>query len=705
MRPILALLAIAATAVAQPSPAPSGAPVPAVKDLKFPALKPIPVPKVESFTLSNGMRLLLLEDHELPLIGGTARVRTGNLFDPKDQVGLATMTGMVMRTGGTKTKTGEQLDQALEDVAASVESSIGESSGSVSFSALKDNSAEVMGIFKDVLTAPEFRQEKIDLAKTQMHSSIARRNDNPQGILEREFASTVYGKSTPYGWDIEHATVDRITRRDLQEFYGRYFFPKNVILAVWGDFNAAEMRQRLETLFADWKVEQPAVPAFPKVETKPVPGVYLAVKGDVTQTFFSLGHLGGELRDKDYAALEILSDILGGGFQSRLLQRVRTQMGNAYSIGASWSAQYDHPGIFEISGGTKSFSTVETLKAVLEEVTRIRTTEVTQEELTTAKDTALNSLVFAFDTRTKTLSRMLNYEYFGYPRDFIQQYQKALAAVTRADVLRVAKERLKPEEFTIVTVGNPEDFGAQKLDALGLPVHQIDLTIPEAKAEAAEATPASLERGKKLLARAQQAAGGADKLAAVKDYSQVLDYKLTAAAGGLTLKQTNLWIDPAFFRQESLLPNGKIAVFTDGKTGWMVTPQGGGPLNGPMMKQIGDEVFHGYFHLLVSDRIPGWTVNAVSDDTVEIRSAAGQLARLSFDAATGLAQKIRFEAVNLSGPSMPVEQTFSDYRGVNGIQVPFRMDVSQAGVPFGQMTVNEWKLNTGLKAEDLGKRP
>jgi zinc protease len=190
-----------------------------------------------------------------------------------------------------------------------------------------------------------------------------------------------------------------------------------------------------------------------------------------------MGQLGGDLRDKDYPALTVMSDILGGGFRSRLFERVRTRMGAAYEIGADWGADYDHPGLFEISGSTKAASTVATVLAIQEEVTKIRTTEVSDEELKTAKDTALNGLVFAFDTRAKTLGRLLTYEYFGYPKDFIQQYQKALAAVTKADVLRVARQRLHPEAFTLVAVGNPKDFD-KSLDALGS-VKTLDLTIPQ----------------------------------------------------------------------------------------------------------------------------------------------------------------------------------------------------------------------------------
>ena len=137
-----------------------------------------------------------------------------------------------MRTGGTRDKTGDQLDEQLENIAASVESSIGETSGSVSFSALKENQDEVLAVFRDVLTAPAFRQEKLELEKSQMRSGISRRNDDAGSVASREFTNIVYGRDTPYGWQIEYATVDRVGRDDLVAFYRRYFFPSNILMAV-----------------------------------------------------------------------------------------------------------------------------------------------------------------------------------------------------------------------------------------------------------------------------------------------------------------------------------------------------------------------------------------------------------------------------------------------------------------------------------------
>jgi zinc protease len=474
---LIPILFAAAVAFGQTTPVAQAPAAPSYKDLKYPALKQVKIPEPVQFTLANGMRVFLLEDHELPLINGLALVRTGNLFDPPDKRGLSSVMADVLRSGGTRAKTGDQIDEELENIAGSVESNMGETSASVSFSGLAESTDTVLRIFKEVMTGPDFRQDKIDLTLQQDNSGIDRRNDDPQGIAEREIAAILYGRDNSYGWSIEHADLARIRREDLQQFYRRYYFPKNVMLAIYGDFSASDMKGKIEKLFADWTVEQAPVPPFPAVTAKPAPGVFLAEKSDTTQTFFALGLLGGTLRDPDYPALQVAADILGSGFTSRLVSQIRTKMGLAYSIGAGWSAAYDHPGTFRIIGSTKSSTTTDAIVAARVELEKMRAAEVTEQELQTAKDSVLNSFVFYFDSPSKTLNRVMNYEYFGYPKDFLFEYQKKVAAVTRADVLRVFREHIDPKNLTIVAVGNPKDFG-KPLSAAGK-VEPIDLTIPK----------------------------------------------------------------------------------------------------------------------------------------------------------------------------------------------------------------------------------
>lgn len=477
----LSLIAFTHVIAAPPKP-PAKRPPPSYKQLAYPPLKEVKPPEPVEFTLSNGMRVFLLENHELPLLNGAALIRTGNLFDPPAKRGLSQVMAEVLRSGGTRAKSGDQIDEDLEDIAASVESNMGETSATVSFNGLKETEDQVLSVFRDVLTQPEFRQDKIDLTLNQYRGSIARRNDEADAIPRRELLSILYGRDNSYGWTIEYEHLDRIERQDLIDFYNRYYFPKNIMLAIHGDFNANEMRAKLEGLFSGWTVDQPPAPPFPQVTAKPAPGIYLANKPDVTQTFFSIGHLGGTFRDKDYPALEVATSILGDGFKSRLMSQIRTKLGYAYSIGATWAAEYDHPGTFRIGGSTKSASTVDAIQAIRAEVEKMRTTEVTEQELKEARESVLNSFVFFFDSPAKTLNRVMQYAYFGYPKDFLFQYQKAVESVTRADILRVSKEYIHPEQFTIVAVGNPEDM-KKPLDTLG-PVSMIDLTIPEPKEEA-----------------------------------------------------------------------------------------------------------------------------------------------------------------------------------------------------------------------------
>ena len=688
-----------APAPAKPQAAP---PPPPYKALKFPPLRQVAIPEVATFTLPNGMKLYLLENHTLPLVNGLALVRTGNLFEPADKIGLAGMTGSVLRTGGAKRMTGDELDERLENIAASVESSIGETMGSVSFNMLKENTDEVLALFKEILTTPEFRQDKIDLIKTQYRSSISRRNDDAGGIASREFSEILYGRNTPYGRRMEYEHVERIQREDLIAFYRRYYFPANVMLAVQGDITIAEMKAKIEKLFADWTVSQPAAPAFPALQTNPQPGVYLATKVDVTQTFFSIGHLGGLLKDKDYPALEVMGDILGGGFSSRLFKLVRTEKGYAYNIGGGWGADYLHPGLFRISGSTKSASTAATLELIRQEIERIRAGEVTDQELATAKDTVLNGFVFNFDHPSKTLSRLMRYEYYGYPRDFIFQYQKAIAGVTKADVLRVAKQYLQPDRLVIVAAGNPAEFGTP-LSSLKLPISNIDLTIPEPK-KAAVADAASLAKGKQLLQRAQQAMGGADKLAAIKDYYHSADVELQTGQAALKIQQVNQWIAPAHFRQDQTLPFGKVIVYFDGTAGWLASPQGVSAMPPPVVRQVKEELFRNPVTLYLSDRAADRTVNAVGDNAIEISDKEGNSVTITFDPQSGLPA---VQTRRTSGPSGPTElqDVMEDWRDAGGLKVPFHITVMQGGKKFADARIGEVKLNSGLKVEELSKKP
>jgi zinc protease len=635
-----------------------------------------------------------------------ALVRTGSLLDPPQRIGLAQLAGIAMRTGGTSVKTGEQIDTLLDSAAANMQSNIGESLGAVSFSGLKESTPAMLQLFKEILTQPGFRQDRIDFAKTQLRVAIAHRNDNAGVIARRELAGLIYGKDTPFAWPQEYATIDRISRSDLRAFHQRYFFPANLMLGFWGDFDTAAMKASIEKLFADWTVGQPPVPEFDKVKNAPAPGIFLAEKKDAQQTFFSIGHLGGQRNDKDYAALEILAAILGRGPHSRIADRLRTRLGITNEVGANWNAGYAQPGLFEISGSTKSVSTVATIKAIQEEIDRVRADEVTEDEWRTARDAAVNSLAFSHDSRSKLFADQMMLDYYGYPKDYVPWHQKALEAVTRADVLRVAKKYLNPPDLTVVVAANPTMLG-DPLEKLG-PVTKLDLTIPEAKPEVAASSDASLAEGRQLLLKAQAAAGGTDKLAAVKDYTMLAEYSIDSSVpnvGGSKIVQTDRWVSPTTFRQDMTIPAGRVSAYTDGKVGWITTPNGWGALAGVQRSQVFGDLFRVYYRLLLSDRIEGRTVNAADDSTVQITDTTGQVSSVEFDPRTHLPKRVAYDTLQAAGPPLYSEDVYEDFREVGGILVPFKITINQGGRRFCEIVVKDYKINTDLKPLELARRP
>ena len=450
-------------------------------ELQFAPLPEIKLPKYERYVLQNGLVVYLMEDHELPLVGGTAMVRTGSRWEPADKVGLAGFTAGVMRTGGTKRHSPDNLNEILEERAASVEVNINEAAASASFESLTEDVDTVFGLFAEILQEPVFAQEKLDLAKTQAKGSIARRNDNPNDIANREFRKLIYGKDSPYGRITEYATVDAIAREDLVQFHQKYFHPNNIILGIVGDFDSQKMRSLIQARFGNWaRNPKFAKPTLPEVNSANQGGVFFVNQPQLTQSSVLIGHLGGKFDSPDYAALDVLNEVFNG-FGGRLFNEVRSRQGLAYSVYGYWSPRFDYPGMFVAGGQTRSDATVQFVKALQAEIKRVQAQPVTADELARAKDSTLNSFVFNFQDPGQTLSRLMRYEYYGYPADFLFRYQKAVAATTGADVQRVAKQYLKPDNLVTLVVGNQTTI-QPPLTQLAAQVTPVDVTIPSPQA-------------------------------------------------------------------------------------------------------------------------------------------------------------------------------------------------------------------------------
>jgi len=445
------------------------------KQIQPPALHAFHPQLPKRIQLANGLVIFLQEDHELPLIRGTARIRGGSREEPADKAGLVEIYGQVWRTGGTAQKTGDQLDDYLEALAAKVETGGDTDSTEVTWDCLRENFDDVFKVFLEVLREPAFREDKIVLAKNQLSTSISRRNDNPFEIAFRESAKLVYGADSPYARVPEYATVARVTHEDVLNWHHRYVHPNNIILGIVGDFDGTALEAKLHQALDSWP-KGPEVSRTPGSFHGPKPGIYFVEKSDVTASMVQMVDLGTTRDNPDYSALEVFNQFFGGGFNSRLFSNIRSKKGLAYAVWGGVGSEYDHPGVLRLAMGTKSHTTAAAIDAFNEELDALKTNPSTPEELVKAKQAILNSFVFRFDSKEKVLHERMNYEFYGYPADFLEKYRAGIEKVTQQDVDRVAQKYVHKDKLAILVVGKAADFD-RPLSSLG-PVTTVDVSIP-----------------------------------------------------------------------------------------------------------------------------------------------------------------------------------------------------------------------------------
>jgi predicted Zn-dependent peptidase len=441
--------------------------------LKFPTLNyEPPDPREYRVALKAGPVAYVVPDRELPLVTVSILVRSGAYLDPVGQEGLAAFTGGLLVRGGTTSKTAEALDERLAFLAAQMGASIGDDLGTVSLNLLSKDLPEGLAILREVLTQPRFQADKLELQRQQTLQALQQRNDDSSSIEARELENLSYGNQFWAARQPTSGSVNSLKREDLQAFHRRWFHPSNFIVSVSGDFDRATMVQTLEKLFADWPFQGEVPPPIP-TNLKPAgAGVYLVNK-DVPQGRVSILLPGVMRDDPDYPAILLMNDILGGGgFTSRIMNRVRSDEGLAYSAGSAFPGGVWYPSTFRAGFQSKSRTVTYATSIVLEEMKRMAAGPVTDEELQTAKRSFIESFSENFNTKSKVAGIFAREEFtgrFAKAPDFWKGFRQRLDRVQREDIQRVAAKHLHPERVSILVVGNKEEI------LKGHPDHPISL--------------------------------------------------------------------------------------------------------------------------------------------------------------------------------------------------------------------------------------
>ncbi|MGA7614762.1 MAG: pitrilysin family protein [Thermoanaerobaculia bacterium] len=676
-------------------------------DIKTPPLHQISIQEPKRIELPNGMIVFLQEDHELPLISGTAIVRGGSRDVPADKAGLIGIYGEVWRTGGTATKTGDQLDDFLEARAAKVETDGDIDSTSISFDTLKGDFDPVFSVFMDLLRNPEFRQDKIDLAKNQINTSIARRNDDVGGIAAREATKLAYGSASPYARVPEYDTVAAVTRDDLVAWHKAYVHPNDIILGVVGDFDSKTMEAKLRKAFADWQ-RGPEVKAPDVIIKSAAPGIYFIPKEDVTQSTIKIVELGTTKNNPDYYAIQVMNEIFGGGFSGRLMNHIRTEKGLAYNVGGGVGTSYDHPGMFQISMGTKSGSTIEAINALHGEIESLQKGPIAHSEVATAKESILNSYIFLLDSAKKVLRERMTLEFYGYPPDFLERYRAGIEKVTPEEVLSAANKYIRNGQLAVLVVGKPEDFD-KPLSSLG-PVKTIDITIPPPGGAKAEAVTTD-DAGMTLLKKVSGFIATDAKLASIKATST--DAKLTVKTpqGEMPIEQQQLVVYPDTIRKMLQTPMGAMTMVSSPAEAFMVTPMGVRDLPGSQKDALQKEIRSDMLYILKNAGQPGFSFSA--NGTEKIGDVEAQVLKIDaggnsitwyIDPKSGAILREETMGQGMGGAPAKQAADYTAWQTVDGVKVPKSFTLTVNGEPAGTGEIEIFEINPKID-ESLLKKP
>ncbi len=670
------------------------------RDIKFPKLPEREISQPAVHTLSNGLQVFLLEDHELPLISITGRIRTGSNYEPADKAGLADFVGQVMREGGTTSMDGDAMDDYLESRAASVETGMGGDVGTASMNCLKEDFDDVLAVFVDVLRNPAFAEDKLDLAKQQAKTGIARRNDNIGGIAGREFARLIYGADSPLAQMLEYATVASVTRDDLVAWHQRYYHPNNIMLGIVGDFDSTVMKGKIEAAFQDWaKGPDAKLPEI--VVNEPKPGVHFIEKTDVTQAHVRLGHRGIRTDNPDYYAVQMMNEIFGGGFSARLFSNVRSEKGLAYNVSGGIGSGFLREGIFSVRLSTKSESMAASIDALREEIDNILAAPPTGEEMARARESILNSFVFTSTSMSQILGQQLTYAYYGFPADFLERYRSGIEKVTTEDVARVAKKYIHPDQLVTLVVGKSADFD-RPLSEFG-EVHVVDISIPEPVSSGPKIVrnAETLAAGKALLTRSAEHMNNGNVPATSVDG----DFTIALSMGGQTMslgQQVTIQL-PDKLRQTFKTPMGDQTVVINGDRGMVLAGGQKQPISEDESSRMLDDLNRDL--LLTVSRVDEVEAIAGGTDTVDGETCTVVAVTLSgTESVLCIAEDGKIMSQTYQGVH-PLQRTpgeimvvYSDYRDVGGYILPHKRVLNFDGQPLATVSTNSIAIDSDLDA-------
>ena len=434
------------------------------------------VPAWTNASLSNGAKLVVSERHGLPLvsfqinfIGGAAQ------YDAADKTGLASFVASMLSEGTTH-RTGDQLSNDLQLLGTNIGTSIDRESGRMSFLSTKDKLAPTLAILADMLENPTFPEDALDRLQARTIVGLTQNRDRTAGIASVVFPKVLYRTSHPYGRTTSEASVKAITRDDLVAFHKSYFQPAHAVITVVGDVKPDEITRTIEQALGGWKASG-SMPSFayPATAAGQPTTIYLVDKPAAAQSTFMIGAVGPPRNTPDYYALRVMNEMLGVLFQSRLNHNIREVKGYSYGVNSSFGFGRG-PGPFRAGGDIVTAKSDSALIEFVKELRDIRGPRApSDDEMAQAKASLVQSLPEAFESVNGVNSNIASIYTQGLPEDYYQQFIRAVNAVTKDDVVRVAQKYIDPDHLAILIVGDREKIEAPLMATKIAPIVRLDI--------------------------------------------------------------------------------------------------------------------------------------------------------------------------------------------------------------------------------------
>ena len=415
----------------------------------------------ERYVLDNGIVLLVKENHALPVVTVSMIIKAGSVMEPSDKGGLAHLTAGLLTKGADKMSAND-ISEAIDYVGGSLSTGGSTDYATAKLTVLKKDLDTGFSLLGKVLTKPAFDQAEVDRLKKAIKAGIMRDEQEPESVASKAFAKAVYGADNPYGRPVEGTveSIDKITKDDIKAFHDKYYAPNNCIMAVVGEISAAEAKKLISVYLKEWPKKEVAAPVIPPTP-QPNGVQMILIDRDITQANILMGHPGVNRENPDYYKLYVMNYILGGGgFASRILDKVRDDMGLAYSAYSYFNAN-KYQGSYMAGLETKNQSAKTAIDETLKIIENIRKEPVTDKELQDAKDYITGSFPRKMDTNSKIAELLTQVEFYNIGLNYFEMYEREITKVTKEDVLEAARKYLHPDNLYIIEVANLKEAGVK----------------------------------------------------------------------------------------------------------------------------------------------------------------------------------------------------------------------------------------------------